>query len=108
MLLFEHTRVVQQSAKVAAWYVFHRKVDMLRVLEGIQETNEPRRLGRGKNVPLDEDVADLSSRTYQNHRSLHSRARQLTSSILNSVLFRIFFKAHTSPESCFRARKTSP
>ena len=35
MFLLEYAGVIQERAEVTAWDIFHRKVDMLSVLEGI-------------------------------------------------------------------------
>lgn len=37
----------------------HGEEDVLRVLEGVEEADEPGRRRRGEDVALDEDVADL-------------------------------------------------
>ena len=59
-LLLEHAGVVEQCPEVAAGDVLHGEVDVLGVLEGIQQADEPRRLRRSEDVALDEDVADLA------------------------------------------------
>ena len=59
-LLLEHAGVVEQCPEGAARDVLHGEVDVLGVLEGIQQTDEPRRLRRSEDVALDEDVADLA------------------------------------------------
>lgn len=41
VLLFQDARVVQEGAEVATGDVFHGEVDELRVLEGVQESDEP-------------------------------------------------------------------
>ena len=59
VLLLENARVVEKGSKVAAGYVFHSEIDELRVLERVQKPDEPRGFGGGKDVALDQNVADL-------------------------------------------------
>lgn len=59
VLLFQHARVIEQRAEVTAWDVLHREVDVLRILERVEQTNEPGCLRGGEDVTLDEDVTDL-------------------------------------------------
>lgn len=59
VLFLEHARVVQQRAEVTTWNVFHGKVDILSVLECVQETDKPWRLGRSQNVSLNEHMPNL-------------------------------------------------
>ena len=41
VLLLEYTRVIEKGAEVASRDVFHREVDVLRILESIQKADEP-------------------------------------------------------------------
>lgn len=59
VLFFQHARIVEQSAEVATGHVFHREVDMLRVLEGVKKANEPGRFRGCQDVAFDEDMTNL-------------------------------------------------
>lgn len=59
MLLLEDARVVEEGTEVAAGDKVHREVDVGGVLEGVEEPDEPGSVGRGEDVPLGKDVADL-------------------------------------------------
>lgn len=103
VFFFEHARVVEEGAEIAAWNVFHGEIDELGILERVEQPYEPWSLRRGKDVAFYEDMTDLNI-----VREAMDRGWQRTSSILNNVRFLIFLSAHTSPVSCLRARKTSP
>jgi len=73
VLLFQHTRVVEQRSEVSARYVFlsislapspprephHRKEDVVLVLESIKQSNQPGRLDRAQDISLDQDMLDF-------------------------------------------------
>lgn len=103
VFFFEHARVVEEGAEIAAWDVFHGEIDELGILERVEQSHEPWSLRRSKDVAFYKDVTDLDI-----VREAMDRRWQRTSSILNNVRFLIFLSAHTSPVSCLRARKTSP
>ena len=83
VFLLEHSRVVQQGPEISTRDVFlrsssssqsagivptgrivtsrthHGEVHVIPVLKRIQQADQPRRLGRRQNVPLDQDVLDF-------------------------------------------------
>lgn len=59
MFLLEDARIVEQCPKVASGDIFHREVNMLCILKGIQQTDQPGGFRRGEDVSLNEDVSDL-------------------------------------------------
>src|SRR5712691_3872261 len=108
MFLLEDARIVKQCPKVASGDIFHREVYMLCILKGIQQTDQPGGFRRGEDVSLNEDVSDLGEPWSKAEEMTMEDGTRHTSSILNNVRLRIFFRAHTSPVSCLRARYTSP
>lgn len=59
MLFFKYPGIIEESTKVSSWHIFHCQVYMLRVLKGIQQANEPRRLGCSQYITFHENVPDL-------------------------------------------------
>ena len=59
VFLLEDARIVEKCSKVASRYIFHREVNMLCILKGVQQTDQPRRFRRSENVSLYEDMSDL-------------------------------------------------
>lgn len=53
MFLLQNTGIVQERPEVAPRDVLHREVDVIDVLEGVEKSNQPRRLGRRQDVALD-------------------------------------------------------
>ena len=59
VFLFQDPRVVEQCPEVTPRHVLHSKIDVLRILKGIQQTNQPRGLGCSQDIPLNENVSNL-------------------------------------------------
>lgn len=75
MLLFEHSRVVEQSPEVTSGHVFlsvscnlwydrsapayHGQIDMVPILERVQKSDEPRRLDCCQDISFDQDMLDF-------------------------------------------------
>lgn len=104
MFFLENARIVQQCPKVASRHILHRKIDMLGILKRIQKSNKPGCFCRGEDVSFHKHVSDLDGRFLVEKRQRVVKTERCTSSILKSVRLRIFFRAHTSPVSCLRAR----
>ena len=59
VFLFQDPRIVEQCPEVTSRHVFHGKVYILRVLEGIQQTNQPGCLCGGQDISFNKNVSDL-------------------------------------------------
>lgn len=59
VFFFQDPRVVEQCPEVTPRYVLHSKVDMLRVLEGVQQANQPWCLGGSQDISFNKNVSDL-------------------------------------------------
>jgi len=59
VFLFQDPRVVEQRPEVTSGHVLHGKINVLRILEGVQQTNQPWCLGGGQDISFNKDVADL-------------------------------------------------
>jgi len=59
VFLFQNPRVVEQCPEVTPGYVLHGEVNVLRILEGVQQANQPRCLGGSQDVSFDKNVPDL-------------------------------------------------
>ena len=64
-LLLENACVVEKCPEVASRYVFHRKIHVLWVLEGIKEANEPRGLRSRQDVTLNKDMPNLTNPVHE-------------------------------------------
>jgi hypothetical protein len=62
VFLLEDAGIVQECAEVAARDIFHSKIDKLRILEGVEKPNKPGGLGRGEDVTLHQNVANLNAK----------------------------------------------
>ena len=59
MLLFQDPGIIEQCPEVASRHVLHGEVNVLRILEGIQQANQPRCLGGSQDVSFYKNVTDL-------------------------------------------------
>lgn len=59
VLLFQDSGIVEQRPEVTPRHILHCKVDMVRVLEGVQQANQPRCLGGGQDISFNKYVSDL-------------------------------------------------
>ena len=74
IFLVHDARVVQESSEVASRDVLHGKIDVLRVLECIQQANEPRRLRSCENVTFYENMTNLRLLSSGRHGRSTSKA----------------------------------
>ena len=68
MFLFQNSRVVEQCPEVTSGYVLHSEIDVLRILEGVKEANQPWCLCGSQDISFNKDVADLYC-SYKRSRS---------------------------------------
>lgn len=50
VLFFQNSRVVEEGTEITAGDEIHGEVDIGRILEGVEKSDEPGRVGRGEDV----------------------------------------------------------
>ena len=59
MPVMENTGIVQKGAEITSGDIFHSKIDLIVVLEGVEQFHEPLTFGRSENIPFGQNVSDL-------------------------------------------------
>jgi hypothetical protein len=59
MSVVQHSSIVEQCAEVSSWNIFHRQIDLLIVLEGVEQSHQPLRLRSSQDISLRQDMSHL-------------------------------------------------